>query len=116
MVERRREIGRFEIRPQNVGKIQLGIGRLPEQEIRQPHLARGADEQVERRHVGGVEMRRDRLRGDRAFGGGGGGGARSEEHTSALQSLMRISYAVFCLQNTKYKDVQSNKKIDTPQD
>src|SRR3546814_4633162 len=28
--------------------------------------------------------------------------ARSEEHTSALQSLMRISYAVFCLQkNTR---------------
>src|SRR3546814_10894009 len=25
---------------------------------------------------------------------------RSEEHTSALQSLMRISYAVFCLKNT----------------
>src|SRR3546814_5909431 len=29
---------------------------------------------------------------------------RSEEHTSELQSLMRISYAVFCLQtNTYYK-------------
>src|SRR3546814_4685281 len=28
------------------------------------------------------------------------GGPRSEEHTSELQSLMRISYAVFCL---KYK-------------
>src|SRR3546814_3793779 len=27
-------------------------------------------------------------------------GARSEEHTSELQSLMRISYAVFCLKNT----------------
>src|SRR3546814_3665006 len=27
----------------------------------------------------------------------GNGGARSEEHTSELQSLMRISYAVFCL-------------------
>src|SRR3546814_10803260 len=26
---------------------------------------------------------------------------RSEEHTSELQSLMRISYAVFCLQNKK---------------
>src|SRR3546814_9407508 len=26
---------------------------------------------------------------------------RSEEHTSALQSLMRISYAVFCLLKTK---------------
>src|SRR3546814_1652219 len=26
--------------------------------------------------------------------------SRSEEHTSELQSLMRISYAVFCLKNT----------------
>src|SRR3546814_1610923 len=29
------------------------------------------------------------------------GGRRSEEHTSELQSLMRISYAVFCLQKKK---------------
>src|SRR3546814_10378260 len=28
---------------------------------------------------------------------------RSEEHTSELQSLMRISYAVFCLKKTKSK-------------
>src|SRR3546814_2264539 len=28
-------------------------------------------------------------------------GMRSEEHTSELQSLMRISYAVFCLKTTK---------------
>src|SRR3546814_9094092 len=28
---------------------------------------------------------------------------RSEEHTSELQSLMRISYAVFCLKQTKIK-------------
>src|SRR3546814_6345898 len=28
------------------------------------------------------------------------GDTRSEEHTSELQSLMRISYAVFCLKNT----------------
>src|SRR3546814_7457563 len=39
----------------------------------------------------------------RSLGGGGRGRAgascqRSEEHTSELQSLMRISYAVFCLQ------------------
>src|SRR3546814_9592497 len=32
---------------------------------------------------------------------------RSEEHTSELQSLMRISYAVFCLKKTK------NNNIDT---
>src|SRR3546814_6043533 len=29
---------------------------------------------------------------------------RSEEHTSELQSLMRISYAVFCLKNKKQKE------------
>src|SRR3546814_7802428 len=28
---------------------------------------------------------------------------RSEEHTSELQSLMRISYAVFCLKNKKHQ-------------
>src|SRR3546814_6381438 len=33
--------------------------------------------------------------------------ARSEEHTSELQSLMRISYAVFCLKKKK----QQNKTI-----
>src|SRR3546814_4491278 len=35
---------------------------------------------------------------------GGAGVCRSEEHTSELQSLMRISYAVFCL--TKKKSSQ----------
>src|SRR3546814_2895386 len=34
---------------------------------------------------------------------------RSEEHTSELQSLMRISYAVFCLKKKK----QSNKDTET---
>src|SRR3546814_6397953 len=49
----------------------------------------------------------------RAAGRGGEDGrasrpaARSEEHTSELQSLMRISYAVFCL-NKKHK-ITKNK-------
>src|SRR3546814_7975813 len=30
---------------------------------------------------------------------------RSEEHTSELQSLMRLSYDVFCLKNTKEEDI-----------
>src|SRR3546814_4289000 len=34
--------------------------------------------------------------------GGRTAAARSEEHTSELQSLMRISYAVFCLKKKKY--------------
>src|SRR3546814_8835236 len=32
---------------------------------------------------------------------------RSEEHTSELQSLMRISYAVFCLKKNKYTITQT---------
>src|SRR3546814_7340070 len=37
---------------------------------------------------------------------------RSEEHTSELQSLMRISYAVFCLKKkTKYKLSKSSDTI-----
>src|SRR3546814_2753753 len=32
--------------------------------------------------------------------------SRSEEHTSELQSLMRISYAVFCLKKTNQKHNQ----------
>src|SRR3546814_1518481 len=49
-------------------------------------------------HPGGAEVHR------------GEGPERSEEHTSELQSLMRISYAVFCLkkkkiQNNTYKNI-----------
>src|SRR3546814_1271017 len=44
------------------------------------------------------------------FGGGprNGGPPRSEEHTSELQSLMRISYAVFCL---KKKNIQTKSLL-----
>src|SRR3546814_2053638 len=38
-----------------------------------------------------------------------GSGTRSEEHTSELQSLMRISYAVFCLK--KKKKVTTKREI-----
>src|SRR3546814_1226439 len=34
------------------------------------------------------------------------GGQRSEEHTSELQSLMRISYAVFCLKKKKQNNTR----------
>src|SRR3546814_5917885 len=40
---------------------------------------------------------------------------RSEEHTSELQSLMRISYAVFCLKNKKTEDATNIAHIqDSP--
>src|SRR3546814_3949529 len=39
-------------------------------------------------------------------------GTRSEEHTSELQSLMRISYAVFCLKKKK-KNKHTKHRIST---
>src|SRR3546814_1067680 len=35
---------------------------------------------------------------------------RSEEHTSELQSLMRISYAVFCLKKKKHENSKQQQK------
>src|SRR3546814_10424491 len=44
-------------------------------------------------------------------------GARSEEHTSELQSLMRISYAVFCLKkkNKNHKLRRKRQELHTQQ-
>src|SRR3546814_7012880 len=39
-------------------------------------------------------------------------GFRSEEHTSELQSLMRISYAVFCLQKKKKQNTAARREND----
>src|SRR3546814_9803298 len=38
---------------------------------------------------------------------------RSEEHTSELQSLMRISYAVFCLKKKKNTQIKNTHNIST---
>src|SRR3546814_2170918 len=60
--------------------------------------------------VAGVAVHLDHLAGGHAgilvqvvdvLGDDAGDLARSEEHTSELQSLMRISYAVFCLKKKK---------------
>src|SRR3546814_3603632 len=50
----------------------------------------------------------------RARGGFGGSARvrpRSEEHTSELQSLMRISYAVFCLKKKKRRSQKHTAEI-----
>src|SRR3546814_6830326 len=42
-------------------------------------------------------------------------GSRTEEHTSELQSLMRISYAVFCLttqNNQQQRNINTNEETD----
>src|SRR3546814_9918431 len=40
-------------------------------------------------------------------------GVRSEEHTSELQSLMRISYAVFCLKKKTHNTHDKTQRIST---
>src|SRR3546814_3607272 len=42
------------------------------------------------------------------------GPQRSEEHTSELQSLMRISYAVFCLKKKKTPTPKNNQPTISP--
>src|SRR3546814_7485435 len=39
--------------------------------------------------------------------------SRSEEHTSELQSLMRISYAVFCLKKKKKRKIKNTQYTKT---
>src|SRR3546814_1325060 len=43
----------------------------------------------------------------------GRGGLRSEEHTSELQSLMRISYAVFCLKKKNQTNTDLRRSISS---
>src|SRR3546814_7041299 len=45
----------------------------------------------------------------------GPGWQRSEEHTSELQSLMRISYAVFCLKKKKRTNINKVTQPTTPE-
>src|SRR3546814_1085460 len=65
---------------------------LPAERVDQPPLAIGA--RCQRVEIKAVARRSGEFIEERA---------RSEEHTSELQSLMRISYAVFCLTQTTEK-------------
>src|SRR3546814_7838420 len=60
-------------------------------------------EQSDRKDRGAPQRRRafETARPARDHAPRGEAGDRSEEHTSELQSLMRISYAVFCLKKKK---------------
>src|SRR3546814_10507733 len=78
-------------------------------------LARRGDHQADRAgNLGDAGRGDDQLRsrnprrGDREEGRGRDK-MRSEEHTSELQSLMRISYAVFCLKKTKKKQKRKTR-------
>src|SRR3546814_6876313 len=78
--------------------VDMGFGEEPGQV---------AGEMMHRRLAGGIGIIFDRRRGqavDRTDVDDPRRIIRSEEHTSELQSLMRISYAVFCLKKKKNKN------------
>src|SRR3546814_5702709 len=82
--------------PRPRGRRAAGLRRLgrprPPAAVRLRHGPDRAPRDDDRPAVGGVHLRH-----------------RSEEHTSELQSLMRISYAVFCLKtNTNEPDTTSH--------
>src|SRR3546814_10000281 len=77
----------IEVLKQMLVKRAIAVGRRWKSQARGQHEVQGAPEIK--------DQRRDH--------------ARSEEHTSELQSLMRISYAVFCLK--KKKKIHTGVKI-----
>src|SRR3546814_2404448 len=99
----------FRSRRQRLARAAAGLGHLLEADLargHQRHLRQG-EEGVEHDQPGDDQQR------DHGWPSSGTpwrpaageavpeGGLRSEEHTSELQSLMRISYAVFCLKKKK---------------
>src|SRR3546814_1611846 len=75
-----------------------------------PHRRQVADRAADARRHEGEHARVEAHRHLRRVAGAAERVERSEEHTSELQSLMRISYAVFCLKKKTYK-----QKAVTPQ-
>src|SRR3546814_7798361 len=71
---------------------------------------RGGDRRPARHLCATRPARRDGVGAGRSdWGAGGGPAGRSEEHTSEIQSLMRISYAVFCLKKKKHNETKSQQ-------
>ena len=59
LAQRRDELLLVEVRPEHIREVQLGVGGLPQQVVREPVLAAGADHQIGVGHVGRVEQRRE---------------------------------------------------------
>src|SRR3546814_9661502 len=79
--------------------VRKGIGIVGRHRTHREHVAGQAIEHYRRARIGAEPPRGIFLK-------------RSEEHTSELQSLMRISYAVFCLKKkTKTRKAQSIQRM-----
>src|SRR3546814_6462884 len=99
--------GAIAVARQHAGHRRLDLGRTGEQDRRiEIALQRDAiaDTRTCRRQIGGPVQTQRITAGFRHHFEM----LRSEEHTSELQSLMRISYAVFCLKKKKNHIINSN--------
>src|SRR3546814_10255150 len=97
-----RSIVRMEVRHQRIDAGELGP--LPRRQLCHCLACRGVrnlDLERQAPFVGDTQHQQPDSVGDRKAHRAQRGGGRSEEHTSELQSLMRISYAVFCLKKKK---------------
>src|SRR3546814_12741363 len=111
------EIGRPERGDPERGESGIAIPRRQRRDDRGQRLARHRRRDgalVE--HVGRAVGERTDALGPAQFDAGKGSclrvaAGRSEEHTSELQSLMRISYAVFCLKKKNYQENNQNINI-----
>src|SRR3546814_4541237 len=83
-------------------RSEAGTGLLDSFTVKAPTVKATPDKEITADMVGSI------IKGRKSY-------RRSEEHTSELQSLMRISYAVFCLKKKKKKH-QYNKQIYTPKE
>src|SRR3546814_8990437 len=89
----------------------IGGGGEAATDITHRHDSHHGEHRSEKRAISSHRQRGDGFGRHGSRGGGGGHRGpsvtaqtqRSEEHTSELQSLMRISYAVFCLKKKKHK-------------
>src|SRR3546814_1364832 len=85
--------------------LALSLGLVIEEGFALSELARVIDSMAQAARAAGVPI----VTGDtKVVEKGKGDGLfvnRSEEHTSELQSLMRISYAVFCLKKKKHRPI-----------
>src|SRR3546814_6305470 len=79
-----------------LGELRAAAGQAQAVHDHQRRVGRGSRKAVDLRRIIGIGVL-----------------ARSEEHTSELQSLMRISYAVFCLKKKKNKINQLSLHYDT---
>src|SRR3546814_1342898 len=79
------------------GDLRVGVDRACARQAAPAALLPSVEFRLEQ--IGGARHRQDEDEGD-----------RSEEHTSELQSLMRISYAVFCLKKKKQTTLHTYKQ------